>query len=101
LGGILSSTLSLLSLAALFQYFTGSSLLFNASIYIGLAMFCGYVLYDTQLIIEKVDKGNLDYPTHAAELFIDFAAIFVRLLVILLQNRERKEKEEKNRSRNR
>lgn len=53
---------------------------------------CGFVLYDTQLIIEKRRMGNQDFVQHALELFIDFIGIFRRLVIILTQ----KVKKEKN-----
>lgn len=29
--------------------------------YLGLVIMCGFVLFDTQLIIEKVEHGDKDY----------------------------------------
>ena len=46
-------------------------------------MFCGLVLFDTQMIIEKHSRGDDDYIWHSVDLFIDFVEIFRRLLVIL------------------
>ena len=46
-------------------------------------MFCGFVLFDTQLIIERFSNGDNDYIWHSVDLFIDFIAIFKRLLIIL------------------
>lgn len=46
-------------------------------------MFCGFVLFDTQLIIERFNNGDNDYIWHSVDLFIDFIAIFKRLLIIL------------------
>ena len=46
-------------------------------------MFCGLVLFDTQMIIEKYSRGDNDYIWHSVDLFVDFVAIFKRLLVIL------------------
>ena len=47
---------------------------------------CGFVLYDTQVIIEKRRAGDKDFVAHSVDLFIDFISIFRRLLVILAQN---------------
>lgn len=46
---------------------------------------CGFVLFDTQLIIEKRRMGSKDFVQHALELFIDFIGMFRRLLIILSQ----------------
>lgn len=52
-------------------------------------MFCGFVLFDTQLIIERFNNGDNDYIWHSVDLFIDFIAIFKRLLIILASKVER------------
>jgi len=87
LGGILGSALSCLTLVSLANLFFWSDALFSIQLYVGLVMFCGFVLFDTQLIIEKAAAGDNDAVWHAVELFIDFMAIFVRLLIILAKMR--------------
>jgi FtsH-binding integral membrane protein len=52
----------------------------------GLLVFMGYVLFDTQMIIERANRGDYNYVKHALDLFVDFAAIFVRLLVIMVSH---------------
>lgn len=73
-------SLLLLSVANLFF---GSYLLFQSYVYLGLLVMCGFVLYDTQLIVEKRRSGNKDFIAHALELFIDFIGIFKQLVIIL------------------
>jgi len=85
LGGTLMTLLTSLLLLSLANVFFGSYLLFQAHLYLGLLLMCGFVLYDTQLIIEKRRHGNKDFVTHALDLFIDFIGIFKRLLIILSQ----------------
>lgn len=57
----------------------------QSQLYLGLVAMCGFVLFDTQLIVEKRRAGSRDFVTHALDLFIDFIGIFRRLLVILTQ----------------
>eukprot|EP01135_Chromosphaera_perkinsii_P004152 Nk52_evm59s270 gene=Nk52_evmTU59s270 len=86
LGGILYSAISLFFWLSLFNIFIGSTGLFTFQLYGGLMMMSAFVLYDTQLIVEKASLGQKDYLWHSVELFIDFVGIFVRLLIILAQN---------------
>ncbi|XP_022718466.1 bax inhibitor 1-like [Durio zibethinus] len=100
LGGLLSSGVSmLLWLHFASSIFGGSTALFTAEIYLGLLVFVGYMVVDTQDIIEKAHLGDLDYVKHALTLFTDFVAVFVRILVIMLKNSaEKSEKKKKKRS---
>ena len=52
-------------------------------LYFGLILFCGFILFDTQLIVEKFESGDTDYLWHSIDLFLDFVNIFRRLLIIL------------------
>lgn len=54
-----------------------------------------------QVIVEKAEHGDTDHIKHALDLFVDFAAIFVRILVIMLQNAERREEKSDSRRRRR
>ncbi|KAL6519446.1 Bax inhibitor 1 [Orobanche gracilis] len=95
LGGLLSSGVSILfwlHFASL--VFGGSTALFKFELYFGLLLFVGYIVVDTQDIIEKAHSGDMDYVNHSLTLFTDFAAVFVRILIIMLRNAS--EKEENN-----
>jgi len=72
--------------------FIGSYLVMQFELYFGLLLFCGFVLFDTQLIVEKFNLGNDDFIWHSLDLFLDFVNIFRRLLIILAS----KEKKRKN-----
>jgi len=96
LSGLLSSVLSYLVLLGFLNIFFGLQMIFNIQLYVGLFLFCGYVLYDSQLIIEKAALGNEDFVWDAMELFVDFVAIFARILIILMQNSEKKNKKRKD-----
>ncbi|XP_039056980.1 bax inhibitor 1-like [Hibiscus syriacus] len=99
LGGLLSSGVSmLLWLHFASSIFGGSTSLFMFEIYLGLLVFAGYMVVDTQEIIEKAHLGDLDYVKHALTLFTDFIAVFVRILVIMLKNSaEKSERRKKKR----
>jgi len=92
LSGILSSGLTLLFWVGLANVFFRSSMLLNVQLYFGLFVFIGFVVYDTQLIVEKAQRGNRDHIRHALELFLDFVGIFIRILVILARNSSGKKK---------
>ncbi|XP_041654701.1 probable Bax inhibitor 1 [Cheilinus undulatus] len=95
LGGTLMSGLSLLFLMSVMNLFFGSVMLFKAHMYLGLLIMCGFVLFDTQLIIEKAENGDKDYIWHCVDLFLDFVTIFRKLMVILAMNDKEKKKEKK------
>jgi FtsH-binding integral membrane protein len=86
------SALSWMMLLAVLNIFTGSRLLYQVHVYLGLAVMCGFVLFDTQAIVEKRRQGSDDFVTHTLDLFIDFLAIFRRLLVILSDNAKKEKR---------
>ncbi|XP_040395731.1 bax inhibitor 1 [Cygnus olor] len=94
LGGFLLSGLTLMLLSSVVNAFVGSTWLFTANLYLGLMLMCGFVLFDTQLIIEKAESGDKDYIWHCVDLFLDFVNIFRELLMILGMT-ENKKKEKK------
>ena len=65
---------------------------YELSLYGGLIMFIGYVFYDTQQIIARVERFGLDqtdYISDAITLYIDFVAIFIRILIIIMRSKEK------------
>ncbi|XP_024026867.1 bax inhibitor 1 [Morus notabilis] len=98
LGGLLSSGLSiLLWLHFASSIFGGSTAIFKFELYFGLLVFAGYMVVDTQDIIEKAHHGDTDYIKHALTLFTDFVAVFVRILIIMLKNASEKNERKKKR----
>jgi len=57
-------------------------------IYFGFIIFIGYVVFDTQMMIEQA-KFSDDFIMPAIQLFIDFVGIFVRLLFILSDKKKK------------
>ncbi|KAJ8485335.1 hypothetical protein OPV22_017820 [Ensete ventricosum] len=95
LGGLLSSGVStLLWLQLAGSIFGHSVVMLKVELYFGLLIFLGYIVFDTQEIIERSHLGELDYVKHALDLFIDFVAVFVRILTIMLKNASAKSEDE-------
>jgi len=95
LGGILSSGLSILFITSLMNMFFRSTALFNLSLYAGTAIFAAFILFDTQLIVEKHIRGDNDYIWHSVELFLDFIHLFRKLIIILGLNEQKKKNNNK------
>jgi len=89
LGGFLSSSISLMILMSFLNFFFRSPAILMFQVYFGLLVFMGFVIFDTQMMIEQA-KVSDDFIWHSVQLFIDFVAIFVRLLIILSQKNKKK-----------
>lgn len=98
-GGGLMSMLSVMLFMSIINLFIGSYYLFQAQLYLGLIVFCVFVMYDTATIIEKRRMGDTDYIRHAMLLFIDFADLFRTFLVILMQKERNSSNNRNNRGR--
>lgn len=96
LGAPLLSTFTLLTILFFANIVIGSTLIFQAYLYLAFGVTCGFVLYDTQLIIEKRRMGDKDFVWHSVDLFIDFVNIFRYLLIILAQKEGNQDKRRKN-----
>lgn len=88
LGGILMSALGTMALINLGNLFFRSYFVQDISLYLGLFIMAGFVLFDTQMIMEKHQMGSNDYIAHSLDLFYDVINIFRRLLIILAQKEE-------------
>ena len=91
LGGLLNTGIWVLLLMSILSFFgVKGEFVFNVQLYLGLAIFMGYVMFDTQMMIEKANRGQKDYVLDAINLFIDLVQIFVRILIILLKESSKK-----------
>ena len=66
LGGMLSSAMMFMCILSLVSIFYRPVWIYSIQMYFGLAVFCAYVLYDTQLIIEKAENGSDDFVWHVS-----------------------------------
>jgi len=92
LGGILGSTLNYLFWGSLINRFFGFQIMYDLQTYLGLMVFSGYVIFDTQVIVEKAERGNGDFVGHALDLFLDFINILIRIIKILADKENKKNK---------
>ncbi|XP_023023598.1 bax Inhibitor-1 isoform X2 [Leptinotarsa decemlineata] len=88
LGGTLMSMLTALMVLSFANLFFGAVWIYQTQLYLGLLAMCGFVLFDTQMIIEKRRAGSRDFVAHSLDLFVDFIGIFRRLLIILTQKEQ-------------
>jgi len=95
LGGTLMSALNFLLLLSFANIFLGSNLLYQFDLYIGFFVLCGFVIYDTQMIVEKNRMGSKDFIGDALCLFVDFVSLFRRLVVILTQKEQKSRRKER------
>jgi hypothetical protein len=79
------STFNIMVLFSLANILFRSQMIYQIHFYLGLVVMCGFIIYDTQLIVEKNRMGSKDYIAHSLDLFIDFINVFRHLLVILTQ----------------
>eukprot|EP00088_Acartia_fossae_P038112 TRINITY_DN3940_c0_g1_i5.p1 TRINITY_DN3940_c0_g1~~TRINITY_DN3940_c0_g1_i5.p1 ORF type:complete len:263 (+),score=78.02 TRINITY_DN3940_c0_g1_i5:81-791(+) len=96
LGGTLMSGLNSLLILGLLNLFFRSQLLFQLHMYVGIVVFCGFIMFDTQIIIEKAKRGDRDFVGHSLDLFIDFVQVFRKVLILLMQ-KENNRNEKKRR----
>jgi len=89
LGGPLSTYLLSVTLLRIFM---GGNVVEDATMYLSLGVFCAYILYDTQLIIEKKRMGDEDFLSHSLMLFLDLVNVFIKLLRILKDKDDKKKK---------
>ena len=64
----------------------------------GLLIGCLYIIYDTQMIVERAENGDKDEISHAMILFVDLFELFIRILQILIElqkNEDSKKKKDK------
>jgi len=60
------------------------SVLVYLQLHLGLFVFAGYIIFDTQVMVERASMGVPDYIHDSLQLLLDFVAVFVRILIILV-----------------
>ncbi len=73
-----------MAVANLFFYSSG---LMTMQLYLGLAIFSLYVVFDTQVLIARAEAGDKDYLSDSLNLYIDLIALFVRVRTFIFYAR--------------
>lgn len=97
LGSVLWTMLGGMLFVRVLNLFTSRFYGMGFLLYGGLLMMCGFVLYDTQVIVEKAVAGDSDYLRHAMDLLIDFVNMFRRILIIMMKKDQDRKERERNR----
>merc|ERR1712227_640798 len=88
LGGIISSLVSCMLMYRLFAWITGYGYAAYGMGYLMISLFiaCMYIIYDTQMIIERCEVfGERDVPKHTMILFMDLFDLFIKIIQILME----------------
>jgi len=80
-GYLLAALLGLLIAQIVMLFFTVSSTMHKIILYIGLALFSVYIVYDTNVMLGRDYQG--DYVTGAMDYYLDFINVFVRLVDLM------------------
>ncbi|KAJ3274496.1 Bax inhibitor 1 [Terramyces sp. JEL0728] len=94
--GMLSSWVSIYFWMNIVNFFVGSQMLYTGELYLSLIIFSLFVVFDTQLMIAKAEAGSKLVLKHSLELFVDFVQLFVKLLQILMEKKEKKKRRERD-----
>jgi len=92
LGGLLTFAGLILLVTSFFPY------LYDFNLYLGLFLLCFYIIYDTQMIVERSENRSMDSVDGAAQLFTDLFGILVRLMMILRDRNGREDRQKSKKS---
>ncbi len=97
-GGIIVCLVQGLFFYRLFGWLFGYKFYNVTFLMFGLLTACLYIIYDTQIIIERAELGDKDVISHTLTLFVDLFDLFIKILRILIElknNEEEKKKKDK------
>ena len=97
LGSIIVTMVQGMILYRLLGWLTGYATFGIGYMMFGLFIACLYIIYDTQVIVERAERGDMDVPTHTMLLFIDLFELFIRILKILMELSKEKDNDRRRR----
>lgn len=89
--------IQVMALYRLFGWLLGYSFYGLPYLLSGLFVACLYIIYDTQIIVERAERGDKDVPAHTMMLFVDLFELFIRILQILIELNKDKESDRRKR----
>lgn len=93
LGGALTGFTGLAVLRCLFELLGMTSvaeLLFRMDVYFGLLLFTLLTAQESQEAVTQYNKGNADHLQCATGLYMNYMNIFIRLLILIMERKEKK-----------
>lgn len=87
LNGILIAMCNTMTIMSLLNIFVKSYLVQYMQLHLGVAVMAGFVLYNTQVIMEKFRSGDHDSINHSIGLFFDMVNLLRKVLVLLAERR--------------
>ena len=95
-GGIIVTLVQGMLLYRLFAWLSGTPAFGLTYLMFGLLTACLYIIYDTQMIVERAERGDKDVIGHTMILFVDLFELFIKILQILIELQKNEEKKKKN-----
>lgn len=90
-GTILGCLVGHLIVQVINMLFLRSYFIYHAQLFLGLLLFSALIMFNTQNIIHRFEMGEEDVIRHALSLFLDFVNLFLRILIILIDKKKKKE----------
>jgi len=91
MGGVLGAGLGAITMIGIANIFLQSHALYNIWIWMGLGLFTAYTLYDMKVIMAKAKASTLFDPiSQSIGVYLDFINIFVRILAIMNNKKNKK-----------
>lgn len=80
MGSVIVTIIQAMILYRLMSWITGYGMVGLPYLLCALFVACLYIIFDTQVIVEKAERGDKDVPTHTMMLFVDLFELFIRIL---------------------
>lgn len=88
LNGILTAICNTMTIMSLINLFVQSYLLQYMQLHLGVAVMAGFILYNTQVIMEKFRSGDHDSINHSIGLFFDMVNLLRKVIILLAERKK-------------